>query len=419
VTIFLNTYVSSFPRRRAINPPSASMFQKFVTASKNVSSSSVQNYTSILLAGQGAYATQRPTAPPAPEPSTTPNTSPNDHHDRRTLVAIATSVGTIVGVSVLSLLGFILYCRHRRIRERRGADQFFRYKGRSLDLGKRWSFVPSRVIATAPKPPSLVAGDAEWRTHPFANVVLSTPTMSDDDSPISHNSLPVSWGVPDPGLKPETRRGERGKKTSSPAEVIIPRRALEISPPPHASAVPGPLPKKSPRRVPPPTLALDPAPTADHWQGPQMSGIPRRPATPHFVMTTDLPDPPPISTYTSTSTDDSSTLTWGPTQSGKHHRDPSLPPTTPTSGHNMASPKSIRTLPHPPPISSSTAMAASRAPWVRDTASTRGLEWADEKSVVDVGVQRPLGRRKNSNTPLGYQNLQFVPIDTGEAGITR
>jgi len=277
------------------------MFQEFVTASKNVPRSSVQNYTSIVLAGHGAYATQGPTTL-APDPSTTSL----DYQDRLKVAvfAMAILIGAVQSVFFLSLLCFILYRRHRQISERRATGKFFRYKGRSLDLGKRLSFVPSRtrMVATALNPPPLVPGDSEWRTHL-------------DDSPIGYISLPTGRGSPDPVLKPKSRIwGVEPGKNTSPAGVIVPPRPLGIRTiPTHASAVPGPAP------------GFPSHPRSGAYSGPGSTDEWSPAASP--IITPDLTDTPPRSTSTSTSNTPSSAHAGG-----KTHRDPSLPPTTSKSG---------------------------------------------------------------------------------------
>ena len=426
--VFLNTCASS-SCRRAINPPSAAKFQEFVTASKNVCNSSDQNYTSIVLGGPGASAIQGPTTT-APEPSTTPHTSPQGptapapsntsntsthNNNRLKVIAIATSIGAVVGVFLLSLLGFILYRRHQRAKEQRGTDEFFRYEGRSLDLGKRprLSFVPSRMIAMSPRQRPPVAGTSEWgMPRPFAKVGVSTQRMPGDDRPIGHISLPVRRSAPDPVVKPKSRSRseEPGKKKnrSSPAQVVLPPRALVIHIPPRASAVPE-APKMLPPRVSPSALALDPTPTAD--QGPQRSRIPRPAAATPPIITTGVSVALPTSTSISINT--SSMATSAPA-SGKHRPSPS--PTTPTSGHTVAGPRSIRATPRPPPI-------PSRTPGGRHTTSTRVPERIDEKRVVDIRVQRSSRGGKVSDPPPKYPlhgaGVRFVPVETGKAGIAR
>ena len=442
---------------RAINPPSASIFQEFVTASKSVSQPSAQDL-SVVLVGQGAYATKGPvpvsasstttsstsaTPPPvsttsatqapasttsptqapastasstgtpsAPDPPHTSTTTSQRGLSRRTVGAIA---GSVVGGAslLLVLLAFFLCRRHRR----RGADEFFKYKGRSLDLGKRkrslkrrMSFVPSKMIATASAKPPPSTDDWEGRVHPFVKMPSAPTTPGESLWRVSYlNSQ--SRGTQDPVSIPKGRGVEPGKNTgSAPAEVIQPLRPKRISF--HKSAVAGPAPRRlSPRRVPPPKLRLDLAPTADGAR--QIgSGVTRR-ATAPAIITKNLPAPLTPWVYTPVT---SSFPTPAPPNGGPR---PPQSPTRPTSGHTVVGPRPIRPLPRLPPISPPTARVAPRTPGVnlQRTTSTRGLDPIDEKTSVRSTVGRPSTERISDPPPKYHLHGpvdQFVSLGTGE-----
>ena len=238
------------------------------------------------------------------------------------------------------------------------------------------SFVPSRVIATVPRPPP-TARDRE--VHPFART-STTPSVG----PISHISLPVSRESQEPVLKPKTWSVERDKNTSPPAEEIVPPRI-----PPHASKVP------APRRVPPPTLDL--SATAD-WAQEMHMRIPRRAPAPS-INTPDLTTPSPRSTPKPNTRNT-------PVSAYPHKPYNAVPLTTPTSGHSMASPRPTRTLPQPPPLRLETV--ALRAPGVGYTTSTRALEYIDKRGV-DVKMQHLSRPRKAPDPPLDISPLYAQP----------